>query len=223
MTATNGRLVRSKCRNTGQPCCWRSGPIRLVWSKNCLCPSRSSPVPMLPYKQSVKSGLSIFSPCLSSMRPQTPCLVSGSCVSCWHGVTCSSRLIACSGLRYYAEACGENRALWQDRFDAINALAATTPPPPIKALSIGSENTASLEARYRNLFPLSLPRSMFQGASSAAGSTASSPSTQSVHNLAIDEAALADSHTMRSAYIEHTTRRSSNTPLRTPRLKRFQQ
>jgi hypothetical protein len=176
---------------------------------------------MLLSRQRVKSALSISSPFLSLMRPQTPCQVSRPCGCRRVDARAQIMFDTWTGLRPYADACGENRALWQDRFDAINALAASTPPAPIKALSIGSENTASLEERYRNLFPLSLPRSMFQGGSSSTGSAASSPSIQTVHSLAVDEAALTDTHTMRSAYIENTTRRTSST-LRTPRLKRFQ-
>lgn len=127
------------------------------------------------------------------------------------------------GLRYYTNACGENRALWQDRLDAINALASSTPPSPIKALSTETQSILSLKEKYRNLFPLSLPRSMFQSSDTNMDSTASTPTTpQSGSSLAIDDAALADTHSMRAAYIEHTTRRSSSAHLRTPRVRRFQ-
>lgn len=127
-----------------------------------------------------------------------------------------------TGLRPYADSCGANRALWQDRFDAINALSSTEPPPPIKTAFNDTNSLSSLEDRYRNLFPLSLPRSMFQG-SDIQSPAASTPSAQSIQSTAVDEAALHDTHSMRAAYIEHTTRRKSSVRIPTVRGRRFQE
>ena len=181
---------------------------------------------MLQSRPKVRSASSISSRCHFSMRPQMPCQVR----PCPKYLTRTMRMLKYiklratlrTGLRFYADACGGNRALWQDRFDAINALASTTPPPPIKTTSNESQRAISLEERYRNLFPLSLPRSMFQDSATSIGSTATTPSTQTSHSLAIDDAALSDTHSMRAAYIENTTRRTSSAHLRTPRTKRFQ-
>jgi hypothetical protein len=151
-----------------------------------------------------------------------PCQV-GPRNSCYPMPMLTSNLCYITGLRYYAKSCGINRALWQDRFDAINALSATGPPPPIKSPHYDTQSSDSLEGRYRNLFPLSLPRSMFQGSSGQSLSASTPISESSIQSPALDHAALSDTHSLRAAYIENTTRRTSSGRIPTVRTRRFQQ
>lgn len=113
-------------------------------------------------------------------------------------------------LRVFAESCSANRARWQDRADKL-AEQASSPPPleaPSSAAPVDDQDSSETQSatvtssdesqrqrqaqdeRYRTLFPLSLPRSMWSGGgsnSSSNNSTApgTSTSTTSDASLAI--------------------------------------
>jgi hypothetical protein len=66
-----------------------------------------------------------------------------------------------SDLRYFADQCSANRALWQARYDTLKEVVGD--PLPIARTPITERNMAeatSAEARYKMLFPLSIPASL---------------------------------------------------------------
>ena len=219
------RPDRLKCLSIGRLSSWQNGQIKPASSKSFSCQFLLSPAQTLPSRPKVRLALSTCSPYLYSMQQPMPCQVRVASSLMRIEPILTKNLfcnVLSTGLRPYADSCGANRALWQDRFDAINALSSTEPPPPIKIAFNDTNSLSSLEDRYRNLFPLSLPRSMFQG-SDIQSPAASTPSAQSIQSTAVDEAALHDTHSMRAAYIEHTTRRKSSVRIPTVRGRRFQE
>ncbi|GHJ84156.1 hypothetical protein NliqN6_0558 [Naganishia liquefaciens] len=69
-------------------------------------------------------------------------------------------------LRYFADQCIANRALWQARYDTLQAIAGD-PQPISRSPLVDRDMLKDLppEARYKMLFPLSIPSSLLEGVS----------------------------------------------------------
>lgn len=77
-------------------------------------------------------------------------------------------------MQYFADACTANRAVWQERWEKFQAVAAaevdtgsTSSKPVFAALT----EPCLTDDRYKSLFPMSLPMSMISSIASASSMT----------------------------------------------------